>query len=44
MSTRFVRLRRIQELLSAGLIDELLRRQTSEHFPMPGAQAAQAAR
>ena len=29
MSSRFVRLRRIRELLSAGLVDEMLRRQTS---------------
>jgi nucleoside-diphosphate-sugar epimerase len=38
MSARFVRLRRIRELLSAGLIDEMLRRQTSKPFPMPGAE------
>jgi nucleoside-diphosphate-sugar epimerase len=37
LSSRFVRLRRIRELLSAGLIDEMLRRQTSEPFPAPGA-------
>lgn len=30
LSARFVRLRRISELLSAGLVDEMLRRQTSE--------------
>lgn len=35
MSARFVRLRRIRELLSASLVDEMLRRQTSEPFPMP---------
>jgi nucleoside-diphosphate-sugar epimerase len=35
-SSRFVRLRRIQELLSAGLIDTLLQRQTSAQFPEPG--------
>jgi nucleoside-diphosphate-sugar epimerase len=40
-STRFVRLRRIQELLSAGLIDDLLRRQTDEPFPAPGAEIAE---
>jgi nucleoside-diphosphate-sugar epimerase len=39
-SSRFVRLRRIQELLSAGLIDEMLRRQTSGQFPAPGARLA----
>jgi nucleoside-diphosphate-sugar epimerase len=40
MSSRFVRLRRIRELVSAGLLDEMLRRQTSEPFPMPGAEFA----
>ena len=40
-STRFVRLRRIQELLSGGFIDELLRRQTDDPFPVPGAQVAE---
>ena len=39
-SSRFVRLRRIRELLSAGLIDEMLRRQTSGPFPAPGAETA----
>jgi len=39
-SSRFVRLRRIRELLSAALIDEMLRRQTCEHLPMPGAEIA----
>jgi len=34
-SSRFVRLRRIRELLSAGLLDEMLRRQTSDPFPPP---------
>jgi nucleoside-diphosphate-sugar epimerase len=34
-SARFVRLRRIRELLSAGLVDENLRRQTTGPFPMP---------
>jgi nucleoside-diphosphate-sugar epimerase len=38
MSSRFVRLRRIRELVSAGFLDEMLRRQTSEPFPMPGAE------
>jgi nucleoside-diphosphate-sugar epimerase len=36
VSSRFVRLRRIRELLSAGLIDDMLRRQTTEQFPPPG--------
>jgi hypothetical protein len=39
-SSRFVRLRRIRELLSAGLLDEMLRRQTSAQFPAPGAHPA----
>ncbi len=38
VSPRFVRLRRIRELLSAGLVDEMLRRRTAEHFPAPGAE------
>jgi nucleoside-diphosphate-sugar epimerase len=37
LSSRFVRLRRIRELLSAGLVDEMLRRQATEPFPPPGA-------
>jgi nucleoside-diphosphate-sugar epimerase len=40
MSSRFVRLRRIRELLSAGLVDESLRRQTEEPFPGPGEAVA----
>ena len=36
LSSRFVRLRRIQELLAAGLLDENLCRQTSAQFPPPG--------
>ena len=40
MSAQFVRLRRI-ELLSANVIDEMLRRRTSSHFPMPDAEIAQ---
>jgi nucleoside-diphosphate-sugar epimerase len=43
MSSRFVRLRRIRELLAAGLVDESLRRQTPGHFPGPGAAVAQEA-
>jgi nucleoside-diphosphate-sugar epimerase len=41
MSSRFVRLRRIRELLSAGLVDEMLRRETSEPFPMADAEIVQ---
>jgi nucleoside-diphosphate-sugar epimerase len=44
MSARYVRLRRIRELESAGLIDEMLRRQTGEPFPMPGVEVAHQAR
>ena len=40
-SSRFVRLRRIRELLSAGIIDELLRRKSNGHLPVPGATMAQ---
>jgi nucleoside-diphosphate-sugar epimerase len=42
-SSRYVRLRRIRELLSAGLLDPMLRRQTSGWLPAPGAKAAQEA-
>jgi nucleoside-diphosphate-sugar epimerase len=38
MSTRYVRLRRIRELASADLVDDMLRRQTSAPFPMPSAE------
>ena len=31
VSSRFVRLRRIRELLSGGIVDDMLRRQTGEH-------------
>ena len=41
VSSRFVRLRRIRELLSAGLVDEMLRRRTDGPFPMPAAETAQ---
>jgi len=41
LSSRFVRLRRIRELLSAGLVDEMLRRETSEPFPMADAEIVQ---
>lgn len=37
MSSRFVRLRRINELMAAGLIDEMMRRRTDEQFAMPEA-------
>ena len=37
MSSRFVRLRRIRELLSAQFLDEMLRRRTADQFPAPGA-------
>ena len=43
-SSQFVRLRRIRELLSAGLLDEMLRWQSSERIPVPGAKGAQEAR
>jgi nucleoside-diphosphate-sugar epimerase len=43
-SSRFVRLRRIRDLLSVGLLDDMLRRQTIERFPAPGAEVAQEAR
>jgi nucleoside-diphosphate-sugar epimerase len=42
-SSRFVRLRRIQELLSAGLLDDELRRQVSEQFPPSGAEVVRGA-
>jgi nucleoside-diphosphate-sugar epimerase len=34
-SAQFVRLRRIEQLLSAGLVDDQLRRQTEDQFPGP---------
>jgi nucleoside-diphosphate-sugar epimerase len=37
-STRFVRLRRINELLAAGLIDDRMRRRTTGQFPPPGSE------
>ncbi len=40
-SPRYVRLRRIRELLSAGLLDQMLRRQTSGPLPAPGAETGQ---
>ncbi len=41
VSSRFVRLRRINELRSAGLVDEMLCRQTKGLLPLPGAEVAQ---
>jgi nucleoside-diphosphate-sugar epimerase len=41
MSSRFVRLRRIRELLSAGTVDEMLRRQGSGPLTMPDAEITQ---
>ena len=40
-SSRYVRLRRIKDLLSAGLIDDMLRRQVTTQFPPPGVPVAQ---
>jgi nucleoside-diphosphate-sugar epimerase len=39
-SSRYVRLRRIRELLDLGMLDEMLRRQTPGEFAPPGAGAA----
>jgi nucleoside-diphosphate-sugar epimerase len=44
VSSRFVRLRRITELISAGLLDETLRRQITGPFPPPGDRIAAAIR
>ena len=44
ISSRFVRLRRIREFLSAGLLDDMLRRQTSTPFPAAGADTWQESR
>jgi len=43
-SSRFVRLRRIRELLAAGMIDEMLRRQAGAQLSAPGAGAGQRSR
>lgn len=40
LSSRFVRLRRIRDLMSAGLVDEMLRR-TAASFPSVGVRAMQ---
>ena len=42
-SSRFVRLRRIRELLAAGLVDDLLGRKSQEPFAPPETHAAQRA-
>jgi nucleoside-diphosphate-sugar epimerase len=42
-SSRFVRLRRIRELLDAGIIDDMLRRRADAYLPVPGAGVAQGA-
>ncbi len=44
VSSRFVRLRRISELLAAGLVDDTLRRQTSGWLPGPENELAQVVR
>jgi nucleoside-diphosphate-sugar epimerase len=44
VSSRFVRLRRIRELLSAGLLDAMICRQTMAQFSGWGAQVAQESR
>jgi nucleoside-diphosphate-sugar epimerase len=38
LSSRFIRLRRIRELLSAGILDEMLRLQASGHLSAPDAE------
>jgi nucleoside-diphosphate-sugar epimerase len=40
VSSRFVRLRRIRELLSAGVVDEMLRRKTDQQFPAEAIEIA----
>ena len=37
-SSRFVRLRRIRELLAGGLVDDMLRRKYDSQFPAPGSE------
>jgi nucleoside-diphosphate-sugar epimerase len=39
-SSRFIRLRRIKELSSSGLVDDMLRRQTSGQFGVPAGASA----
>jgi nucleoside-diphosphate-sugar epimerase len=43
-SSRFVRLRRIRDLLSAGLLDDMLRLQGPGWVPVPGAETARESR
>jgi hypothetical protein len=43
VSSRFVRLRRIRELLSAGIVNEMLRRETDGYPSMPDAGIGQEA-
>ena len=43
-SPRFVRRRRIRELVPDSLLDETLRRQANGPLPMPGAEIAHEAR
>ena len=43
MSSRFVRLRRIRDLLSAGLLDDMLRREPMGYHPATAAETAQEA-
>jgi hypothetical protein len=43
-SSRFVRLRRIRDLLSAGLLDDLLRRETKGYPPAEAARTARKVR
>jgi nucleoside-diphosphate-sugar epimerase len=40
-SSRFVRLRRIRDLLSAGVLDDMLRRETMRHHPAAAAGTAE---
>lgn len=44
VSSRFVRLRRIRELLSAGVVDEMLRRKTDRPLQAQGTEVGQQAR
>jgi nucleoside-diphosphate-sugar epimerase len=43
VSSRFVRLRRVRDLLSAGLVDEMLRRQSDDQFQPPSDEIVQQA-
>ncbi len=44
VSSRFVRLRRIRELLAAGVVDEMLRRQSDSQVAVPASGIARGAR